>query len=223
LRQTDWLWIAAAISFVLSFTTWGGTALYPFKLFTTWVHECGHALMAILVGGHVSAITIQSDGSGLTHSLVPASRIAQGLVSSAGYLGASIVGCLLMAASRVPKRAPAILWGIGGFMLVTVVVWMRNLFGFFAVLALGAALVALARRGRGHASIFVLSLLAIQVALNAVYDIRVLFLVKGGQSDAESMARLFVLPSWIWATTWMLMSVGMLAGTVWMTRRERGF
>ena len=80
------------------------------------------------------------------------------------------------------------------------------------------ALVALARRGIGNALRFLLSLLAIQVALNSVYDIRVLFLIDRGQSDAATMARLFLLPSWVWATAWMLMSVAMLGATLWMTR-----
>ena len=56
------------------------------------------------------------------------------------------------------------------------------------------------------------------MALNSVYDIRVLFLIDRGQSDAATMARLFLLPSWVWATAWMLMSVAMLGATLWMTR-----
>ena len=103
-------------------------------------------------------------------------------------------------------------------MLFTLVLWMRNLFGFGVVLAWGVALVALARQGIGNAPRFLLSLLAIQVALNSVYDIRVLFLIDRGQSDAATMARLFLLPSWVWATAWMLMSVAMLGATLWMTR-----
>ena len=38
-----WFWVAAAVSLVASLTAWGPLVLYPFKLFTTWVHECGHA------------------------------------------------------------------------------------------------------------------------------------------------------------------------------------
>jgi hypothetical protein len=65
---------------------------------------------------------------------------------------------------------------------------------------------------------FVLSLLAVQVALDSVYDIRVLFLIHGGHSDADTMATLFVLPAWLWATAWMLMSIGMLSWTLARTR-----
>lgn len=211
------LWLALAVCLGVSLTPWGPLALYPFTLFTTWVHECGHAVMAVLVGGSVGSITIQPDTSGLTRSLVPANRIAQGLVASAGYLGASLVGCLLTAATRQPKRARPILWGIGAFMLFTLVFWMRNLFGALVVLGWGVALLALARKETGRAPRFVLSLLAVQVALNAVYDIRILFLVHG-RSDAETMARLFLLPAWMWAAAWMIVSVAMFAWTLRITR-----
>jgi hypothetical protein len=216
----NWLWLAAALCLGISLTPWGPLVLYPFTLFTTWVHECGHAVMAVLMGGTVSSITIQPDTSGLTRSLMPAGRIAQGLVASAGYLGASLVGCLLMAATRVEKRARPILWGIGAFMLLTLVLWMRNLFGALVVLAWGLALLALARKGSGRAPRFVLSVLAIQVALDSVYDIRILFLLHGGRSDADTMARLFLAPAWLWASAWMIIGVGMLGWTVWATRKH---
>jgi Peptidase M50B-like len=215
------LWLAAAVCLGVSLTPWGPLLLYPFTLFTTWVHECGHAVMAVLMGGSVASITIQPDTSGLTRSLMPAARIAQGLVASAGYLGASVVGCLLMAAARVDRRARPILWGIGAFMLLTLVLWIRNPFGAMVVLAWGVTLLWLGRQGSGNAPKFVLSVLAIQVALNAVFDIRMLFLVHGGRSDADTMARLFLAPAWFWAAVWMGASIAMLVWTLRSTRTGR--
>jgi hypothetical protein len=78
------LWLAAAVCFGVSLMPWGPQILYPFTLFTTWVHECSHATAAVLLGGRVASITIQPDTSGLTRSLMPASRLAQGIVASAG-------------------------------------------------------------------------------------------------------------------------------------------
>src|SRR6187551_3331152 len=155
----NWLWIAAVLSFAISLTRWGPLVLYPFRMFSTWVHECGHAVMTLLVGGDVSSIVIEPNGAGLTKSLVPQSRIAQGLVASAGYLSASIVGCALMIAARGKKQAHAILWTIGAFMLLTLIIWMRNLFGIVVVLIWSLALIALSRRASGRVSSFVLSLL----------------------------------------------------------------
>ena len=217
-RSDTWLWVAAALSLVVSLTPSAQIALYPFRLFTTWVHESGHALATVAVGGSVSSLTIQPDGRGLTRSLVPEGRAARGAIASAGYLGSAFVGCLLIAATRLEKRSHALLAGVGVFMLLTLLLWVRNLFGAAVVLAWATALFILGRRGLGRASQFVLGLLAIQVALNAVYDIRVLYLVDG-PSDAVTMAGLFLLPAWLWATAWMLAAVVMLGATLWMTRR----
>jgi hypothetical protein len=217
----NWLWVAVAVSLAVSLTPWAPMLLYPFRLLTTWVHECGHALMTVLVGGRVLSITIAPDGSGITESVIPAGRVTAGLVASSGYLGAAIVGCLLLAATRIEKRAHMILVGLGACMLATLVVWMRNLFGAAVVLAWGVTLIALARRGIGNVPRFLLSFLAIQVALNSVYDIRVLFQIDRGPSDAATMARLFLLPSGVWAAGWMLVSVAMLGATLWTTRGRR--
>ena len=215
------LWLAAALCLGASLTPWGPLILYPVALFTTWVHECSHALVAVALGGHVSSVTIQPDTSGLTRSLMPAASIAQGLVASAGYLGASVVGCFLMTATRVDRRARPILWTLGVLMLLTLVFWIRNVFGALVVIAWGLALLGLGRRGgTGRLAGFVLSVLAIQVALNAIFDIRVLFFVRG-PSDAATMARLFHTPAWIWAGVWMLISLGLFASTLRATGRSR--
>jgi hypothetical protein len=213
-----WLWVAAALSLAASLTPWGQVLLYPFKLFTTWVHECGHAAMTVLLGGSVQSITIQPDTSGLTESRIPRSSLDAALVASSGYLGASVVGCVLLAATRVHRWAHRILYAIGVLMLLTLVVWMRNAFSFAVVLVWGVALIVLARRGNGAVAQFLLGFLAIQVALNAVFDIRVLFLIPGAPSDAQSMAGLSLLPAGLWASVWMLVSVGLLGGTLWATR-----
>jgi len=212
------LWIAIGLSLAASLTPWGELLLYPFKLFTTWIHECSHALVTVLVGGSVRSITLQPDTSGLTRSLVPVSRVAGGLVASAGYLGASLVGCLLVAATRAPRRARVILSCVAVFMVLTLVLWMRNLFGFAVVSAWAVVLFLVVRNSTNSALRFLLTLLAVQVALNAVYDIRVLFQIDRGPSDAATMARLFLLPPWIWAASWMVISVAMLWATLSATR-----
>jgi hypothetical protein len=215
---TTRLWTAGALCLGVSLTPWGPLMLYPFTLFTTWVHECGHAVAAVLLGGAVASITIQPDTSGLTRSLMPASVLAQALVASAGYLTASIVGCFLLTASRVDRRAKPILWGIGAFMLITLLLRIRNLFGAVVVVLWAMALLFLGgKRATKGAAGFAISILAIQVSLNAVFDIRTLFLVHGA-SDAATMARLTGAPSWLWAALWMIISIGFLVTTLRATR-----
>jgi hypothetical protein len=213
------LLLVAALSLGLSLWPWGKYVLYPFKLFTTWVHECGHAVVAVLVGGSVESVTIQPDTSGLTRSRLPVSRLAQGLVASAGYLGATGVGCLLLFCTRSVRHAHKVVWVLGALMLTTLILWVRNIFGLVMVGTLGALLLFLGRRGRGPWAQFLLSLLSVQVALGALFDIRVLFqLEDGAHSDAATMQSLFLLPSAFWALLWMLVSLGLVALTLWKTR-----
>jgi hypothetical protein len=42
-----------------------------------------------------------------------------------------------------------------------------------------------------------------------------------GRSDAETMARLFLLPAWLWAAAWMALSIAMLGWTLRVTRMPR--
>src|SRR5258705_9826642 len=80
------LWFLAG-TIVLMNVPYGHYALYPFKLFATWIHESFHGLAAIVTGGSVTSIAINPDTSGLTSSLIPQSTAAAALVSSVGYLG----------------------------------------------------------------------------------------------------------------------------------------
>jgi Peptidase M50B-like len=42
-----------------------------------------------------------------------------------------------------------------------------------------------------------------------------------GPSDAQTMARLFLVPAWFWAGLWMAVSAAMLVWTLRVTRTAR--
>jgi len=66
--------------------------VYPFKLFGTFVHEWGHALVALATGGHVVELQVNSDLSGETFT----AGGWQLPILSAGYVGAACAGALLL-------------------------------------------------------------------------------------------------------------------------------
>ena len=76
---------------LMNFST-GRYVLYPFKIFSTWVHEMCHGMAAILSGGYCAKLEIFPDGSGLATT---ASQ-HRGFVASAGYAGTSVTGGLLL-------------------------------------------------------------------------------------------------------------------------------
>src|SRR4051794_3502118 len=89
---------ATAISIALFFFSWYipllGYIVYPLQLFATFIHEGSHALVAFLTGNRVMSLTVSPDGSGVVWS--QASGISQLLISSAGYLGATAFGVILL-------------------------------------------------------------------------------------------------------------------------------
>src|ERR1043165_7404197 len=66
MRPRTAILLAAALVFVvMAFVPFGPILLYPLSLFTTWVHEMGHGLTALAVGGEFRELSIFGNGSGL--------------------------------------------------------------------------------------------------------------------------------------------------------------
>jgi hypothetical protein len=191
---------------VLMNIPYGSYPLYPFKLFATWIHESFHGLAALVTSGSVSSIEIYADTSGLTRSLVPQSMGAQALVASMGYLGTSIVGAILLALRQRPRAQRWALLVLAVAMVLSLVFWVRNLFGAVTVAVLAVGIGFLALRATDRWASLLTNVLASQACVNALLDIRVLYSVGDG-SDAAAMAKIVGLWPWFWATIWMGLSV----------------
>ena len=61
-------------SLMLWHTPFGALLLYPFTILTTWFHEMGHGIAAILMGERFDHLLIFPDGSGLAMSEVSQHR-----------------------------------------------------------------------------------------------------------------------------------------------------
>ena len=142
------LLLAGLLTIALYFIPYAGFITYPLRLLVTFIHEGSHALMALVVGGAVSSVKIMPDGSGVTMAEA-APGLPSMLVSSAGYLGATLCGALVIGLLRrgIPGRALLLVTGalVG---LVTLGVFLgllstNNFFGLgwgcFLTLALGVA------------------------------------------------------------------------------------
>jgi len=199
------LWFLAG-TIVLMNIPYGSYALYPFKLFATWIHESFHGLAAVVTGGSVVSIDINPDTSGLTRSLIPQSMFASALVSSMGYLGTAVTGAILLAVRRHARVQRWALFVIGLGAVLSLVFWVRNLFGIVTVASLALLIWLLALRASDHWSAIATNVLASQACVNALLDIRVLYSSSVGHSDAAAMAQTVGLWSWFWATLWLVIS-----------------
>lgn len=118
--------------------------LYPFKIFSTWIHELSHGTAAILVGGGIQKLLIYPDTSGLAYTYTSGSSFEKGFVASAGYTGTAVLGMILLLFRRT-YRGPTIgTISIGITILLSCLMYVRNLFGliFLPIMAVGLILCA---------------------------------------------------------------------------------
>lgn len=219
--QVATLLLATALSVVLWFIPFAEVLTYPFRIFVTFIHEGGHALAALLTGNSVLSLSVSMDGSGEVYSTT-GGALTQLFVSSAGYLGAVTFGALLLLLIRRTVAARAVLAGSAVLILgLTVVfgflapVWnlsMPGLFTLFAGVLLPLGLFAVARFASPRAASFLVSFLAVQCILNAIFDLKtLLFAPWGVHTDAANMAAATGIPQVFWAFFWIVVSFVILS------------
>lgn len=216
------LWI---ISLFVPFTSY---LVYPLQLFATFVHEGSHVLAAVLTGSQVLSLTVSPDTSGVVWSAANG-WLAQLLISSAGYLGTTAFGTLLLVWMRYGLSSRIGLYVSAGFVGIMTLVFglifpIWNVFSAnvsigsvaFTVLsgaALTAGLFAIAKYATEKWANFSLAFLSVQCLLNAVFSLKTLFFVStmtDAQSDALNMANATGIPSILWVLIWIGISVVMI-------------
>ena len=138
------LLIAITAMILLMNTKYLSYTLYPFKIFSTWIHELSHGTAAILVGGGIQKLLIYPDTSGLAYTYTSGSSFERGFVASAGYTGTAVLGMILLLFRRT-HRGPTIgVLTIGIIILLSCLMYVRNLFGliFLPIMAVGLILCA---------------------------------------------------------------------------------
>lgn len=140
MRPRHAILIAVALIFAVAHWVPGGRLLlYPLTLFVTWVHETGHGLAALAVGGSFSHLQIMSDASGLAYTAAwPGWPMAA--VSAGGLLGPAVFGAVVLGTVHGPKRARVFLVTLAVFMLLSTVIWIRSATGVIVVPALAVLL-----------------------------------------------------------------------------------
>ncbi|MEO1375737.1 MAG: M50 family metallopeptidase [Cyanobacteria bacterium J06635_10] len=198
-----WLIGAAAATILLWQVQYGDYILYPFSILATWFHEMGHGLAAILLGGNFQQLQISADGSGFAiHSgrlfLGP---IGRALVAAAGPMGPPIAGAILILASRNFKTASISLKILGGFLLFSVLIWVRSIFGIIAILTLGLIILLIGLKASRWFQGFSIQFLGVQACISTYHQLDYLFTPTAGPlglSDTGQIQRQLFLPYWFW-------------------------
>jgi hypothetical protein len=200
---------ASALTLLISFIPFAWALVYPLRLFVTFIHEGGHALATLLTFGSVERLVIYADASGETYSRGG----LQLLIASAGYLTSTAYGASLLMLCRDGKNAKAALTITAALILALTFFFAGDPFSWFTGIALTISLISIAIAAGRRFAHFFLSFLAVQCCLNALFDLRTLFLISATtnmRSDAASMQEITMVPAVIWAAFWLVISIATL-------------
>lgn len=137
----------SAVVIALYFVPYGMYALYPFMLIYTFIHEMGHGIAALLVGGDFVKFEMWLDGSGMATSMLSqdASRFARAFVAFGGLIAPPIMAAICMMLGRTGKAARIGLYIFAGICALSLILVVRNLFGIIFVAVCGMAAFGLAK------------------------------------------------------------------------------
>ncbi|MGD1912725.1 MAG: M50 family metallopeptidase [Rivularia sp. (in: cyanobacteria)] len=211
-----WWLIGAAVATILLWQIqYGDYILYPFSILATWFHEISHGLAAILLGGNFEQLQISADGSGFAiySGKLFLGPIGRALVAAAGPMGPPIAGAILILASRSFKTASISLKILGGFLLFSVLIWVRSIFGIIAIITLGLIILLIGLKASRWFQGFSIQFLGVQACISTYHQLDYLFTPTAGAlglSDTGQIQRQLFLPYWFWGGVMAIASLVIL-------------
>jgi hypothetical protein len=172
LRRDISLVRATIVLVILMNIPYGRYVLYPFTIFSTWIHEMCHGLMAILVGGGIKELHIYKDGSGLAFTYTSGAVWKRAFVASAGYMGTAFVGGILLLFRRTLHGPTIGIIGTGIAILLSCALFVRNWFGIGMLSLIGVVLILFGWRLKVLWVGELYAFLCIVTSFNALTDIK---------------------------------------------------
>jgi hypothetical protein len=222
---TQALLIAAAATVALYVIPGADVVGRPLVWLSTLVHELGHGLTALALGGRFESLTMYADASGAAAHGGPYSALDRAAIAAGGLLGPPLAALCLFLAARRDRSAHVALGAFALFLVVACALWVRNLFGFAFVGSLAVALALLAWKASARVAQIVAAFLAIQLSLATFARSDYLFtrVAETGvgtlPSDTAQIAQALLLPYWFWGGLIALFSLAILGVGMWAFAR----
>lgn len=199
---------------LIVFVFWNTLLIYPIKLFVVMLHEMSHGLMAILFGGKILQIQIDSQIGGYCEYQIQAGFWGQFMTSSAGYLGSLIGGILILLAAikSIKDKYITLIIGIILLLLSYFVLQSGELFGTAITLGFGLFMMVAFKYGHPLFHDLFIKFIGITSCVYVIIDIKedLLFPLTNQVSDAHQIAILTGIPSKIVGIFWMLIALLLL-------------
>jgi hypothetical protein len=199
------LFISVAITVALYTIPYGHTVAYPLVLISTLVHELGHGLAAVLVGGDFERFVMFPDGSGHAVSAGAFSGIEQAFIAAGGLVGPALGAVFCLVFARRPRAARYCMAAIGILLALAILLVVRNGFGLAFVSAMALICLLLAFKAPAQVVQLALVFLGVQLALSVYSRGDYLFTAVAqtatgtSPSDAQAIANAIGIgPYWFW-------------------------
>lgn len=198
---------AGILLFIISKLPFSSWIFYPFSLLATYLHESSHGIMAIITGGKLLEFTIESNTSGLAYTCGG----IRFLISSAGYLGTTIWGALLLFAILNKTSEKKILISLSSFLLIFTLLFSGNFIAFLTGISFSIFFYLLLKIKNTNITNIIISLISIELCLQSFNDIlNLIFLSKTNTiTDAHSLSETFygLIPPILFAIIWAMISI----------------
>ena len=184
----------------------------------TLVHEAGHAVVALLTGRRLKGIRLHTDTSGLTVSSGRPRGAGMIATAAAGYLAPAALGLVSVVLVENDHTA----WLLSSVLVVVgmICAFIRNWFGLLVVILAGAAVALLIWRSpvgvQDFAALTFAWFLLVAAPRTAIDLWSHRRRARTRTTDADILARLTFLPAPVWNLVFILLTVGALAGAVWL-------
>jgi hypothetical protein len=201
---------------IIVLALWKTVLIWPLKIFTVYLHELGHALMALIFGQGIQEIQINLNQSG--HTLVQTKGwFSSFMIANGGYLGSVLFALLILYLKRTVFKKYIL--GTLALLLLTVSIRFSG-FSFtllYSIIFTGAVLLIYMIHN-DKLSDWVIDIMGIASVAYAVYDTFVdtillqlnlyFHLIPGWGSkqpmtDAVALYRLTHIPAMIWGIIWL--------------------
>jgi len=195
----------------------------PVLFLSTWAHEFGHGLGAIITGGRFDKLTVFPNFSGVAQTAT-SNNFSRAMVVVVGLLGPSLLGVFMITLTRAFSLYRASILALAALLALSLI-WAADL---FTVVTLGGGAVLMGLLGwklPNRILLYVAYVVAIAMCLTSLTGFSYFFIgnaeVAGGmyRSDTGILADLWGGPHWLWGGVMVVLSVAILFAGVFLSDR----
>lgn len=189
------LLVLLTIYFLLKYLIpYWGYIIYPINLLVTFLHEFGHSFWALITGGGVNSIQINSDWSWYTVTAWGWNSI----ILIWWYIWSAIFWNLLLYIwSKKEKLSEIVIYTLAGIMIFSWIFWFNSIFSSIILFLIAWIIIFLANKTKYDS--LILQFLWITSLLYIIEDFNV-----WPSSDISKFSDIFIIvPEFIWMITWL--------------------